>query len=135
MNIEQTNKELRTSNRRTRNYEYRPAPLNFTFCILNSKSRHKTTFCRGSERIPRLLGHRTDMNIEQTNKELIISTGSLKFYILDFTFCILNSKSRHKATFCRGSERIRTAVGAFAELCLATRPQNQLKCRIQNKEF
>jgi hypothetical protein len=28
--------------------------------------------------------------------------------------------------FIRGSERIRTAVEAFAELCLATRPQNLL---------
>ncbi len=32
----------------------------------------------------------------------------------------------HRAVFLlRGSERIRTAVGAFAELSLATRPRNQ----------
>jgi hypothetical protein len=29
--------------------------------------------------------------------------------------------------FCGGPERIRTAVGAFAELCLATRPQDQFE--------
>ncbi len=30
-----------------------------------------------------------------------------------------------------GLERIRTAVGAFAELCLATRPRDQLLCRMR----
>jgi hypothetical protein len=29
------------------------------------------------------------------------------------------------ASFFRGPERLRTAVGAFAELCLATRPQDR----------
>ncbi len=29
-----------------------------------------------------------------------------------------------KQLLCRGSEQIRTAVGAFAELCLASRPRN-----------
>ncbi len=31
--------------------------------------------------------------------------------------------------FLRGPERIRTAVRAFAELCLATRPQDQLSSK------
>jgi hypothetical protein len=29
---------------------------------------------------------------------------------------------------CRGPDQIRTGVGAFAELCLATRPQDPLVC-------
>lgn len=33
--------------------------------------------------------------------------------------------------FCRGRERIRTAVEGFADLCLATRPldQSELECK------
>lgn len=33
------------------------------------------------------------------------------------------------ASITRGPERIRTAVGAFAELCLATRPQDRIDLR------
>ena len=35
------------------------------------------------------------------------------------------------ALLFRGPERIRTAVGAFAELCLATRPQDPIYFRFQ----
>ena len=35
------------------------------------------------------------------------------------------------ALLSRGSERIRTAVRAFAELCLATRPRNLFLIRVQ----
>ena len=34
----------------------------------------------------------------------------------------------------RGPERIRTAVGAFAELSLATRPQDPVEIRITSVE-
>ncbi len=33
--------------------------------------------------------------------------------------------SRLGDAFCRGRERIRTAVRGFADLCLATRPRDQ----------
>ena len=39
-----------------------------------------------------------------------------------------NINPLHKSAtgLCGGSERIRTAVGAFAELCLAARPRNRI---------
>gem|GEM_PF-1770800 len=42
----------------------------------------------------------------------------------------LNEKSISvRRCFCRGRERIRTAVRGFADLCLATRPRDQyLEC-------
>jgi hypothetical protein len=47
-----------------------------------------------------------------------------------FASAVLQTKKPPFGGFCveflRGSERIRTAVEAFAELCLATRPQNLL---------
>ena len=58
----------------------------------------------------------------------------LHFCILHFTFNILNSKAALWAAF-GGPERIRTAVGAFAELCLATRPQDLLEFRTLNKDL
>ena len=41
-----------------------------------------------------------------------------------FQVLVETKKGLAMSPFLRGSERIRTAVGAFAELCLATRPQN-----------
>jgi hypothetical protein len=38
-------------------------------------------------------------------------------------------------TFFRGPERIRTAVGAFAELSLATRPRDHLVSKFQSSAF
>ena len=45
-------------------------------------------------------------------------------------------KSKKNPAFAglRGPERIRTAVGAFAELCLATRPQDPVGDS-ENKQY
>jgi|SRR5450432_3754539 hypothetical protein len=41
----------------------------------------------------------------------------------------------HLALLLRGFEQIRTAVGAFAELCLTTRPRNHFKAAAKLRQF
>ena len=43
---------------------------------------------------------------------------------------VINKKSDFKKSDFRGLERIRTAVEAFAELCLATRPQDHRSANV-----
>ena len=65
---------------------------------------------------------------------MLYKKGIFAKYLLPFIICLLdwmlnckNEKASNSYEFkaFRGSERIRTAVGAFAELSLATRPRNQ----------
>ncbi len=59
-----------------------------------------------------------------------IVNGTLPHWSGCETATILSCKKKHvfrSASSTGGSERIRTAVGAFAELSLATRPRNQFR--------
>ena len=45
-------------------------------------------------------------------------------FIIAYSFPKKQIRITSRDSYFRGPERIRTAVGAFAELCLATRPQD-----------
>jgi hypothetical protein len=65
------------------------------------------------------------------NMSILHSTGRwYGVFVIGLASAALQIKKPPHGGFCfrylRGFEQIRTAVGAFAELCLATRPRNHL---------
>ena len=70
-----------------------------------------------------------------------MNTGLLQNYVaalfIMYAHSLRLSIKSHQIKFddFRGPERIRTAVGAFAELCLATRPQDRIYFRFQILDF
>ena len=68
-----------------------------------------------------------------SERVIVLSITALSINILSDLFAIISQtkKGSHTVIPFRGPDRIRTGVEAFAELCLATRPQDRYQSIIR----